>query len=65
MRDFKQGFYVIFATYRNLKDCKSKHFFELECKFIKSYHFFKLVIPGHFPVKAIFYQLTLKTDYNQ
>jgi len=34
-----QAFFTTFSTYRNLKDCKSKHFFEFGNKFIKSYHF--------------------------
>jgi|GEM_PF-6726157 len=34
-----QAFFTTFSTYQNLKDCKSKHFFEIDNKFIKSYHF--------------------------
>ena len=43
-----QAFYKTLAIYRNLKECKSKHFFEIGNKFIKSYHFIYRFFKGIF-----------------
>lgn len=52
MRALKSGISHNFSTYQNLKDCKSKHFFEIGNKFIKSYHSFKQPAKSDFITKA-------------
>jgi len=52
MRALKSGISHNFSTYQNLKDCKSKHFFEIGNKFIKSYHSFKQPSKSALQIKA-------------